>query len=139
MNSALEILSNRFGLTAIYVFGSRAEEIAARLAGRIPAPILQDSDVDIGVLPVRERRLSAGERVSLMQDLEDIFHVDRVDLVILPEASPFLALDIIRGELIYTNDEDVEAEYQLYVLRRAGDLADWEYERRRMLLSGEAI
>jgi hypothetical protein len=34
---------------------------------------------------------------------------------------------------------DGQAAYQLYVLRRAGDLAPFERERRRMLLAGEAI
>lgn len=34
---------------------------------------------------------------------------------------------------------DEEAEYQLYVLRREGDPAPWEYERRRTLLEAEAV
>jgi len=74
-----------------------------------------------------------------MVALEDLLDVDRVDLVVLPEASPYLALDIVCGELLCATDLDAEAEYQLYVLRRAGDLAPWERERRRMLLTGEAI
>jgi len=35
--------------------------------------------------------------------LEELFQTDRVDLVILPEADPYLALDIIRGELFAIN------------------------------------
>ena len=46
--------------------------------------------------------------------------------MVLPEASPFLALDVIKGELIYCNDPDLQAEDELYVLRRAGDLAYYE-------------
>ncbi len=70
--------------------------------------------------------------------LEDLLDVPRVDLVILPEAPPFLALDIVQGELLCATDPVAEAEYQLYVLRRAGDLAPFERERRRMILAGEA-
>jgi hypothetical protein len=74
--------------------------------------------------------------VRLTIDLEDLFGADRVDLVILPEASAFLALEAIQGELLYCEDEDDQAEYELYVLRRAGDLAPFERERREMILGG---
>jgi hypothetical protein len=59
--------------------------------------------------------------------------------VILPEAPPYLALDVVRGEWLYVGDADVEAVYQLYVLRRAGDLAPFERARLQMILAGEAI
>ncbi|MBM4127923.1 MAG: hypothetical protein FJ247_11335 [Nitrospira sp.] len=73
-----------------------------------------------------------------MAELEDILGVGRVDLVSLPEASPFLAVEIVRGELLYETDADRTAEYELYVLRRAGDLAPFEQERVRDVLSGVA-
>lgn len=91
------------------------------------------------MLPAWGRRLTARERVRLAIALEDALDVRRVDLVILPEASPYLALDVVRGELLYTADPDAEAEYQLYVLRRAGDLAPYQHERWRIILAGEAI
>jgi len=58
-----------------------------------------------------------------------------VDLVLLPSASPFLALDIIRGELIYCADPHAQSEYELYVLRRAGDLAPYQRARHELVLS----
>ena len=72
--------------------------------------------------------------MKLTMDLEDLFHVDRLDLVLLPEADPYLALDIIRGELLYTIDPDAQARYELFVLRRAGDLLAFKKERTRMIL-----
>jgi hypothetical protein len=57
-----------------------------------------------------------------------------VDLVLLPEADAFLALEIIRGELLYSDDLDRQARYQLFVLRRAGDLAPFQKERIRAIL-----
>jgi hypothetical protein len=48
-------------------------------------------------------------------------------------------LDVVRGEWLYVGDADVEAVYQLYVLRRAGDLAPFERARLQMILAGEAI
>jgi predicted nucleotidyltransferase len=95
-----------------------------------------ESDVDIGVLPGRD--LPVGERVGLMQALEDLFGAARVDLVILPEADPFLAANVVRGERLYAENEYRADEYDLYVLRRAGDLAPLERERMALIL-GERV
>jgi hypothetical protein len=62
----------------------------------------------------------------------------RVDLVVLQEADPFLAVEIIRGERLYVRDEYEADEYDLYILRRAGDLAPLERERQALIL-GEPI
>lgn len=131
-------LARRYDLIAIYAFGSRAEEIAARVAGQAVKPTHPASDVDIGVLPAPGRRLTAAERADRVVALGDPLDVASVDLVILPEVPPFLALDVVGGELLCTTDPDAEAEDQLYVLRRAADLAPFERERRRMILAGEA-
>lgn len=135
----LNDLARRYNLVALYAFGSRAAEIAARVTGETVVAAFPSSDVDIGVLPVRGHRLTAQDRVRLAIALEDVLDVNRVDLVVLPEASPYLALDVVCGELLCVTDPDAEAAYQLYVLRRAGDLAPLERERRRMLLEEEAI
>lgn len=136
--TALSELAKRYGLTARYAFGSRGAEAAARLQGRLPSALHPDSDLDIGVQPIKGRRLSAREKVEISLSLEDLFHLRRVDLVVLNEARPFLALDIVKGELIYCDDLDRQAEEKLHVLRRAGDLAYYEREHRRPILNGES-
>ncbi len=138
LREQLIALCERYQLIAVYAFGSRAEEVVSRLEGK-GGDTCSSSDVDIGVLPSRERSLSARDRVQLMLDLEDLFDVPRVDLVILSEAPPFLALDVVRGPLLYATDTVAEAEYQLYVLRRAGDLAPFERQRLQMIMDGEAF
>ena len=105
-----------------------------RAAGKLFKVTHPSSDVDIGVLPVYGRTLTARDRVRLTIALEDALHIDRVDLVILPEADPFLAANIIRGERLYARDEVEADEYDLYVLRRAGDLASLERERMALIL-----
>jgi uncharacterized protein len=137
LHGALLDLSRRYHLTAIYAFGSRAREIASRLGGDAIDEGPPDSDVDIGVLPMRGHELSAKARVVLMQALEELFDVHRVDLVILPEADPFLAANIIRGERLCALDTYAADEYDLYVLRRAGDLAPLERERIALILGEE--
>jgi len=123
LKRGLETLAAEYRLLAIYVFGSRAQEVAARAAGLPVTAAHPESDVDVGVEPRRGRRLTAQDRVRIMQRLEALLDVDRVDLVILPEADAFLAADAVRGELLLATDLDAEAEVQLYYLRRAADLA----------------
>ncbi len=54
--------------------------------------------------------------------------------MVLPEVDPFLAANIIRGERIYCIDEYEADEYDLYILRRAGDLAPLEHERIALIM-----
>jgi predicted nucleotidyltransferase len=134
LSEELSSLLPRFGLVALYVFGSRAAEIAARVRGESPAAEQAESDVDVGAQPESGRRLTAAEKVELALALEDLLGANRVDLVVTAEAPAFLALDVVCGELIACTDLDAQAEYELFVLRRAGDLAPFEYERRELVL-----
>ncbi len=129
--ATLEDIAMRFGLDAIYLFGSRATEVASFLRGGRELDPNQLSDVDVGVVPAVGERLTVRDKVRLAITLEDEWDVSRVDLVLLPEASPFLAVDIVAGERMYARDSYALDEYELYVLRRAGDLAPFERERRQ--------
>lgn len=128
----LRPLAERYGVRDIYVFGSRAGAIV----GRAPAPVR--SDLDVAVQPLPARSLSARNRVRLTGALEELFEVPRVDLVVLAEASPFLAVEVVSGELLYTSDPRAQAEHELYILRRAADLAPFQRERTRQILSAGA-
>jgi hypothetical protein len=133
---AIERLCQRFDIAALYAFGSRGQEIRKLVEQGQPLKSTP-SDVDIGVRPIPGSPLSLEQKIRLAIALEDLFDVVRVDLVCLPEADPFLAANIIRGERLYGRDEDEADEYDLYILRRAGDLAPLERERMALIL-GEA-
>ena len=110
-------------ILAVYLFGSRTKgEEHPR------------SDVDLAVLFDEPQTLS--ELVDLEIRFEDALGTE-VDLVDLGKARPFLALDAIRGERLYCRDSTRCDEFDLYVLRRAGDLLPFERERRRILLDPE--
>lgn len=130
----LRELCQRYHVVVMYAFGSRGEEVAAWIRGEGPLACDSASDVDIGVVPADEFVLGVDVRVALMQALEDLFGVSRVDLVMLPEADPFLAANIVRGERLYADDAYRADEYDLYVLRRAGDLAPLERQRIALIL-----
>lgn len=125
----LAALAARYDLIAIYAFGSCAKKAAAVVCGE-QARLSRDtpSDLDIGVVPRMGRRLSLDEKVKPALAPEDLFDMPRVDLVVAPDVSIWLAVDIVRGELLYTPDPVAEAEYQLYVLARANDLYPWYRE-----------
>jgi len=79
----LEILAERYGLAAIYAFGSRGEEIAARVCRDRSTPGSSDgsqADLDIGVQPAPDIHLGVDEKVLLALALEELFDVARVDL-----------------------------------------------------------
>ncbi|MFX0202574.1 MAG: nucleotidyltransferase domain-containing protein [Candidatus Hodarchaeota archaeon] len=130
----LKLIVERYNLVAIYAFGSRAAEIAMLVKGKTVDARCAESDLDIGVQPARGVKLLAKDKVRLAIELEDLFRVQRIDLVVIPEAGPFLALDIILGELLYCKGLDEQAEHELYILRLAGDLAYYERHRRSQIL-----
>jgi len=129
LRDRLESFCRCYHVEAMYVFGSRAGEIHEAMDGdRLESGL--SSDVDIAVMLSGAFTLSVREKVELAVGLENLLGVDRVDLVVLPEADPFLAVNVIRGERMYCRDEFAADEYELYVLRRAGDLA--RFERMRL-------
>lgn len=107
-------------ILGVYLFGSRADGSAG-----------PDSDVDLAVL-FRER-----ENLEQLVELQIAFERNlgrEVDLIDLGRAGAYLALDAIRGERVYCADEHACDNFDLYVMRRAADLAPFERERRRRLL-----
>jgi predicted nucleotidyltransferase len=109
-------------ILALYLFGSRARHQETA-----------DSDVDVAVLFHFHQNQTLDDVLLLEDTLERRLGV-KVDLVDAGRASAFLALDIIRGERVFCADEDRCDDFDLYVMRRAGDLAPFERERRRRLL-----
>lgn len=129
---SLHQICQQFEVDILYLFGSRAVEVQQWLTGQREALSDSSSDVDIGVKSPPGVHFSLDEKVELAIALEDFLDVGRVDLIYLPDADPFLAANVIRGERMYAQDAYRADEYDLYILRRAGDLA--YLERKRMAL-----
>jgi predicted nucleotidyltransferase len=110
-------------ILAVYLFGSRTK--GEEHAG---------SDVDLAVLFDPPQDIQ--ELVGLEIRFEEVLGT-KVDLIDAAKARPYLALDAISGERIYCADSRRTDEFDLYVLRRAGDLAPFAKERRRTLLDPE--
>ncbi len=132
--TALATTCQQAGVEILYAFGSRASEVQVWL--QQPAHLLPPgpSDIDIGVKATHGKLQSVDEKVRLAIALEDLFGCERVDLVVLDDTDPFLAAEVIRGERLFAQDEFEADEYDLYVLRRAGDLEPLERERIALIL-----
>lgn len=128
----MEKLCKDYNVIALYVFGSRAPEMIRTLEDDTYLLKPSESDLDIAILT--QSPLSIENKVGLTLDLEELFHAPRVDLSVLHETDAFLAANIIRGERVYAADSYLADEYELFVLRRAGDLAELERERMAMIL-----
>ena len=134
---ALAGLARREALVAVYAFGSRAKEALEALSAGDARLQPSSSDLDIAVVAEPGKHLTVLDKVRIAQELEDLSGTPRVDLVVLPEADPFLAANIVRGERLYAADDHAADEYELYVLRRAGDLIPLERERQQLILGEE--
>ncbi len=127
----VEQLCRRYHLKALYAFGSgSAQMIRALDDDAYQCPTIP-SDLDVGVLT--HASFSIESKVGFALELEKLFNVPRIDLSVLQEVDAFLAANIIRGERIYAEDPYAADEYDLFVLRRAGDLAELERERMAMI------
>ena len=133
----LRDICRQFHVATLYVFGSRALEAAEFAAAEMSAFSTGPSDLDVGVRLIPKNRLSVKDKVELTLVLEDFFSINKVDLVMLSEADPFLAANIIRGERLYARDEFEADEYDLYILRRAGDCIPLEREKMELILGGK--
>ena len=129
----VEALCQRHGLVLLMSFGSQAKAVLEWLRGTASSLQPGASDVDIGVRSGSRSPLSMREQVAISIELEDLLGVPRVDLVAIDEVDAFLAANIIRGERLYARDRHAADEYELFVLRRAGDLAPFERERMRTI------
>ncbi len=97
------------GVDLLYLFGS-----AARWEGSgVP------EDLDLAYLPG-----PAFEFGPFYAELSQLLRTDRMDLVDLGQASPFLAFEVVRsGKLLYRRDPDVENAFELGILGRYRDAA----------------
>jgi predicted nucleotidyltransferase len=132
MKDKIISLAVKYNLEIIYAFGSRAKDALHVIEGKKVSLPRTSSDLDIGVKP--ERPLTVEEKVEIALFFEDLFNVNRVDVVVLPEAPVFLALEIVSGELLYARDAAHEVEYQLYIMRIAADLLPYEREKQKMIM-----
>ena len=122
----LQQLFSTHGVVLAYLFGSQAEGKAGPL-----------SDVDIAVLlgPQVERERWFQVQLDLMGELMDLFHRNDVDVVILNQATPVLAHEIVRfGQVLYEAEPGTRVDFEITTLRRYVDTEPLRQLQDRRLL-----
>jgi predicted nucleotidyltransferase len=103
------LLDTRFGLDVLYVFGSTATETASA-----------DSDVDLAALFARP--VPAAARLGVLGDLASVLGRD-VDLVDLDDASPIVAMQVLRhGRIVHEADRRRRVAFEAATPGRYEDL-----------------
>ena len=109
-----------------YLFGSQAEEKAGPL-----------SDVDIAVLlePQVPRERWFDTQLDLIGELTSLFHRNDVDVVILNQATPVLAYEVVcSGQVLYEAEPGTRVDYEVAALRRYADTKPLRQLQDRRLL-----
>lgn len=103
------LLDTRFGLDVLYVFGSTATGTASA-----------DSDVDLAALFARP--VPAAARLGVLGDLASVLGRD-VDLVDLDDASPIVAMQVLRhGRIVHEADRRRRVAFEAATPGRYEDL-----------------
>jgi predicted nucleotidyltransferase len=110
----------RYGLLAVYLFGSRAEEGAVLLGGGEVDGA--GSDLDVGIAFRRSREPAFAELAELQVAFEDVFEPLRVDLVRLDRVDALFQFRAIDGHRVLATDSTAADEWELVVMRRAAEL-----------------
>jgi predicted nucleotidyltransferase len=120
--------TRRYGILAVYLFGSRAEDGKRVLSGE--AVSVAGSDLDVGVVFVdpgfEPRSLS-----RLQVDLEEVFAPLNIDLVPLQHVDALFQFEAIDGERVAASDPLAADHYELVVMRRAAELLPIERQLER--------
>ena len=115
------------GVTLAYLFGSQATGKAGPL-----------SDVDIAAL-LESTQTSAARydtHLLLIGDLMGVLHSNEIDVVILNDAPPLLAFNIVRhGKVIYCPLASARVNYAVHALQQYIDTKPLRQLQRRALIA----
>lgn len=115
----LDRLCREYGLLAVYLFGSRADDGLRLLQGEKVSG--DGSDLDIGIV-FRDRDFDPKALYLLSGELEEIFSPLRVDVVPLQRADALFQFSAIDGHRIAATDLEKADLYELAVMSRAEEL-----------------
>lgn len=123
---ALRAICVEHGAVLVYLFGSQAEGTAR-----------SSSDVDVAILlpPGTPRDRFFEVRLALTNALMDALHQNALDVVVLNEAPPLLAHQVVKfGKIIYEDPlTQPAADFYVHTAARYADTAHTRQLERRYL------
>jgi predicted nucleotidyltransferase len=115
----LDAACRDFGLLAVYLFGSRADDGLRLLQGEDVEAA--GSDLDVGVA-FRRHDFDPRSLAKLQVIFEDVFAPLRVDLVPLQRVDALFQFRAIDGHRVAAPDSTQADFWELVVMRKAADL-----------------
>ncbi len=115
----LDKICEDYGLLAVYLFGSRANDGLAYLRGE--AVEGGGSDLDVGVV-FRDRDVPVMRLGPLQSDLDRLFRPFQVDLVPLQRVDALFQFEAISGHRLAAPEPVAADYYELYIMNRAAEL-----------------
>lgn len=107
----IHLLQSDPEINAAILFGSEAQGQSNR-----------ESDIDLGLLYNRTKTPNAFDLLNFKQDLSDAMHQD-VDLVILNNASPIIAMQVVKNGLpLFIRDEKIYLDFEVNLITDYADL-----------------
>ena len=114
----LEKVCRKRGILAVYLFGSQVDGFADAM-----------SDIDLGILFLKEKDLSSPGTIyaTLFNDFSELFEglMMGLDIVLLQRAPLLVAANAVRGELLYSADDEERFDFVERILTRAMDFRPW--------------
>jgi predicted nucleotidyltransferase len=126
----LDDARDRFGLLAVYLFGSRADDGRRLLAGQPVEPA--GSDLDIGIV-YREGNIDFASLGRIHLCFQEIFEPLAVDLVPLQQVDPLFQFRAIDGHRVTVSDSHRADLFELEVMSRAAELLPVQRQLEREL------
>jgi len=103
-------LSERNDVSAIYLFGSRALQLADEM-----------SDIDIAIL-FKDDKLTFDEELQLLNEINSILRTDEVSLVILNKAPLVIRNGVIKGaKVLYSADDNARLMFEEKTMKQYMD------------------
>lgn len=120
------------------LFYPRKEIILTYLYGSLAKGVAHpQSDIDIAILlseNISEEAYPYGYRAEILSDLMKALQTNRIDLVTLNEAPPFLRFQVIRyGVLIFSRSEAKRIDFQVKTITKYNDVKRLLYVQHQYL------
>lgn len=116
-HEALDRACREYGLVAVYLFGSRADDGLRLLKGE--AVSREGSDLDVGVV---FKKSDLRTHSGLQTEFEGLFAPLRIDLVPMQQVDALFQFSAISGHRVVATDPDEVDKYELLVGRIASEM-----------------
>ena len=122
--SRISEIAKKNKLSMVYLFGSKALNIDSEL-----------SDIDIAVLLDNKNKYDLRKLLlDLIFDFSQLFHNDKIDILILNNASLSIQYNVIcEGKILYQLNDNIKCNYETKIIKLYLDFKKYEIEYYKIM------